>query len=547
MNGKKRTKKGTKYAKAKDQTRESKRGKASRDSIEEKQTDSGTIIKSSYSNDPSWYNRAGNLTQTATNISTYTPIGLAMQATFDPEFTPAGIMRLDYIPHFGDLYSPTQPFSFIARDLYDFVNSRNSRSSSYDPNDLMIYCIAVAQAWSFYQCIARIVGMYNTYSVLNRYWFDGVLASMGVAPITSTSSITDWVDAANYIALRLNALAVPKDLTYFQRAMFLNEAVYADSVTEKASLFYYLPRRILRYQYDDEGKSYLTSIPTPFYNSNHVSRTITPDVMLAFFETLTGDLFNDTDISYMKADIVKAFDENGLFRLPQIDRNFQRGFYYDGFVNLQTRNATVMDTLVDYQYTITQDMDTNILVSNKVSTYLSDSGAHNEYGSRLYATTGSENAHLFDFPVDQVSNDMWTEATKLHAYFTRTGRFKATSEVIVRDVFYCFSDVDEPNKLYAYANCINNRLVAPNDTAPYNSIVSFLIREEMASKCAASPIQWSFLTNSPSFMTGSHSIHLNDDLTNYTDVDSSAMDKITDAAQTSLFSWRDLSAGTTSR
>jgi len=164
---------------------------------EREMTDSDTMRKSDYSNDPRWWSRTGQIAINATNISTYTPIGIPMDLQFINNFTPTGILKLEYQPCFGDINSPTHPINVVARDLYDFINARNSRSSSYDPNDLMLYIIGVANAWVFHAWVRRVVGMYNTYSMLNRYWWDPVLASMGVAPISSTSTITDWVDLAS--------------------------------------------------------------------------------------------------------------------------------------------------------------------------------------------------------------------------------------------------------------------------------------------------------------------------------------------------------------
>lgn len=512
--------------------------KSSRDnsSIKEEVSDTGTITKSGYSNDPAWWSRTGALAINATNISTYTPIGIPMDLMTSEDFVPTGIMRLDYVPCFGDIYSPTHPINVVARDLYDFINARNSRSSAYDPNDLMLYVIGVANAWVIHAWVRRVVGMYNTYSMLNRYWWDPVLASMGVEPITTTSTITDWVDLANYIAMTLNTLAVPNGIKYFERSQMLSETVYADSVSDKASLYYYSPAYLLKYGYDAEGKGQLVSKFTPWtdHSLTPTNRTLTPHKVKVFFDDLVSNLINDTEITLMKADIRKAFGEENCYRLGQLDRSFQHGYIYDGFVNLQTRNATVMDCLTGYNYSITQDMNTNSLTSPRVTTWATQHQEADKYASIAWLNNSHLGDHIFDFPIDIVTNDMWTEATKLHAYFSGSQRFRCTTEYILRDTMYVFNH----GQLEAWPNSINIH-VATTDISAEN-VSNMLMKMELASKFAASPLQWVMVTPDPIIHAPVSESYLIEDLTNYTNVGQSSLDKITDSSQLSIFTWHDL-------
>jgi hypothetical protein len=515
---------------------------------DDEKNSSGAITKSGYSNDPNWYKRDGVLAIDSSNISTYTPIGVPYNVMMkgNVEFTPSGILRLDYLPHFGDIDGPTHPLMLVARDLYDFVNARNSRSSSYDPSDLMLYCIAVANAWVLHAAVRRIVGMFNTYSVLNRYWWDSVLETMNIAPISATNGITQWVNLANRMALVLNTLAVPKDITYFSRAQFMCESVFADAPTAKCSLYYFMPTQLFRYSYDQEGKGYIRGFATPWANIDG-GRNVTPDKVETYFNDLVKNLINDTDISYMKADIRKAFGEDGCYTLPQIDERFQHGYVFDGVVNLQTRNATIMNFFAaadGYTYELRQDMETNSLVSDRVSTWMVEhADAVNSAPSVLYNTRSNDGSHIFDFPVEDVSNDLWIEATKLHSYFDQRQKFHANTEVLVRDTCYVFTRNPSTGNMYLtsvkYAGLANITVTqAPIDMAVFKAFADKL---EMYSKFAAAPIQWIIFHSNPSYKTGDVFVYLNEDLTNWTTLDVIALNKMVDSAHLSLFSWRDLS------
>lgn len=502
-----------------------------------------------YSNDPGWWNRAGNLTELSTNISTEIPIGIALETDMLQHWTPSGVLKLEYYPCFGDIDSPTHPFNVIARSLYDFINSRNSRSSQYDPSDLILYIIAVANAWSLHAWIRRIVGMYNTFSPMNRYWWDSVLATMGVAPISQTDDIDNWVSVANKIALTLNTLAVPRDIKYFDRTQMLTSAVYADSPTSKASLYYYQPAALFKYGYDEEGKGMLSLDPTPFVetNSSQISRSITPQVIWTYFEGLIENLLNDTDVSYMKADIRKAYDDK-VYTIPQIDNKFSLGAVFDGYVNLQTRNATVHSYLksayFNSGYKVTQNMGTNSLTSTRVLDMINAHEAAKSVPSIAHAYGNGNRSlpHLFDFPVDNVTNDLVTEATKLHAFVANNGRFRATCEVIAMDCFYAFEyDWDTQTTSLVKTKDITT-LGVENTGAPEISVDSFhhmMHGLELASKYAASPLQFVVYNDTESFypIEGAYII---EDLTNYTTIDTEQLQDIWDAAQMSILAPFDL-------
>jgi hypothetical protein len=480
--------------------------------------------------------RTGALAINATNISTYTPIGVPMDSVFFQDWTPCGILKLEYIPHFGDINSPTHPLNVVARDLYDFVNARNSRSSSYDPADLMLYVIGVANAWVYHSWVRRVVGMYNTYSMLNRYWWDPVMATMGVEPISGSATITDWVDLANYIAMTLNTLAVPDDIKYFERAQMLTSTVYADSLSQKCSLYYYSPAQLLKYGYDSEGKGQVVSYQPVWEHYGVSNRGLTPAKVKADFDTFVSSLLNDTDISFMKADIRKAFGEEHCYHLDQIDRSFEHSYYYDGFVNLQTRNATIFDCLDGFPYSVTQNMSTNSLTSPRALDWvMAHQDAQRKPGYAYFTNTYTVgSSHLFDFPVDEVSNDLWTEATKLHAYVGHGSRFKATTEVIIRDTMYVFDN----NTIAPYQDNINLHVIS--GTVDPESVSDMLTRIELASKFAASPLQWAFVTPQELINAPVSEVYLIEDLTNYTTVDIGALDKIHDSSQISIFTWHDM-------
>jgi hypothetical protein len=508
-----------------------------------KMDDRDTMVKSGYSNDPRWYDKCGILTKDATNISTLNPTGIPLDCGIVGKYTPTGIMRLDYIPHFGDINDRTHPLNVVARQLYDYVNARNSRSSSYDPTDLMFYCIGVANAWSIHSWILRVVGMFNTFSRSNYYWWDPVMETMGVAPITSTNSINAWASLANYIALTLNTLAVPKNISYFQRVQMLPASVYIDSKSDKGSLYYFNPRQLLKYTYDAEGKSKLTGVNAPWSVAQAgQTRSCTPDTIRTWFDTFVENLINDSDITFMKADIRKAFGDENTFMLPQISDTFQHAFVYDDYVNIQVHNATVHNYLFSgskfFFYELSQNMENNSIISNSTSQWVRDNASSLvNLPSFVWYSSPFGDDHLFDFPTDEVTNDMWSEATKLHAYWN--GGLQATTEVLVADYYWSVVvNADNSTSLSRISTCTLIGLNPENwasqtaDTLKAN-LKSVATKLDNISKFAYAPLYYLVFTGTA--YNPPDKVYVVDDLTNYTTVSSTTLDKIRIPAQLSLF------------
>lgn len=511
-----------------------------------KMDDRDTMVKSGYSNDPRWYDKCGILTKDATNISTLNPTGIPLDCGIVGKYTPTGIMRLDYIPHFGDINDRTHPLNVVARQLYDYVNARNSRSSSYDPTDLMFYCIGVANAWAIHSWILRVVGMFNTFSRSNYYWWDPVMETMGVAPISTTNSINAWASLANYIALTLNTLAVPKSISYFQRVQMLPSSVYVDSKSDKGSLYYFNPRQLLKYTYDTEGKSKLVGTVTPWSSAQtNQNRSCTPDTIREWFDDFVENLINDSDITFMKADVRKAFGDENTFMLPQISENFQHAFVYDDYVNIQVHNATVHNYLyysnLTYHYELMQNMTNNSIVSSSTNDWVREhvSSLTSAPSYTWYSSPFRDN-HLFDFPTDEVTNDMWSEASKLHAYWNKG--LQATTEVLIADYYWSIVvNADESTSLKRNTACTLIGLnpanwssqTADTLTASLKGVASKL---DSISKFAYSPLYYLvFSTNAAGAYNPPNGVYVVDDLTNYTTVSSTTLDKIRIPAQLSLF------------
>lgn len=299
-------------------------------------------------NDPSFW-MGTELSINAAKYTTDQPYG----APFDsPEpntedFTPAGIARYDFVPFYGYVDSSIDSLNYVAKLMYDRINSKNSRDWSYDPSDLMLYILAVANLHALHAFVLRIIGMFNQVFMKNRYIWRPILESMSIKEPdyktqTGVNTLSAWRDLANDMAILINIFPVPDNIAYFKRIKYMCSNIYFDQDTPKSSISYFCPAGFYGYQYDGSKIGRIVLREAPWYdvdNQFQPGYKVTIDNIKTYFNGLISNLTNDTDVSKMTSDIIKAFPDASWLTAPLIDESFSIDFTFDPLMNEMIHNA----------------------------------------------------------------------------------------------------------------------------------------------------------------------------------------------------------------
>lgn len=493
-------------------------------------------------NDISYWNGAGQLYVDATTLSSYSALGAKHVSPYYQRqyYSPTGISRFDYVPFFGDIQSSIHPINTTAKIIYNAINAKNSRMPSYDPSDLMIYIIAVASAWSIHAWVRRLCGMFNTFSVLNRYWWEPICRSMGVAPISTDNDIVTWRNLANHMSLVLDRLPVPDGIKYFERTAWMNMNIYMDSPVGKSTYYYFNPAATFKYDYDGDKIGMLKLVETPWhaYTAGTSTDLVTPKAVEAFFFDLVSNIFNDSDIPVIGADIMKAFDGK-VYSVGQIDSSFVLGPVYSPEVNLELHNSRVnyggKNLWGDKPYDLKQNMTTNTIESGRVIWDMPG-----EVSTAFMATDMlGTRAIALDFPIDNPSNDDWMIATRLlwgaippdAAHINNYAVLVCGTEMLIGDEYFEFIDNDGTWELNGLANCA---LIGHSGTAV--TLQNAINKIERASKLHDTPIMFLIQKNSNAGQYKEPTnMRMIDDLTNYTTISVEDLINLHDVAQISVF------------
>lgn len=494
-------------------------------------------------NSPDFWMGLGQYSKDVSRISTLQPIGGKMPSPLSHKvfWTPSGIARFDYLPFFGTVDSAVDALNIAAKKLYDEINSKNSRNPSYDPSDLMIYVIAVANAWAIHSYVKRIVGMYNTFIPLNKYWWNTVATSMSISDISTQEDIIKWRNLCNRMALKLNNLIVPDNIPYFKRAYMMTEFIYADAPVAKASLFYFAPAALLKYEYDEEQIGRLKNEVTPWGDNTIVNR-VTPEMVEDYFNRMTVNLFNDSDINTMSADIMKAYGIDHCFRLPMIDESYALLPFYDEMLSSELHNArmcyALYNTYESDPYVLKQDMKSNCLVSDYTCTIDRAAGD----AAILYNDAHEGKSVPLDFWKDNPSEEEVMEATRLTYIASNFNDTKdaahptvdlyACCEVLILDTFYEFGE----NAFNAWQLENKSACVYP----VINDWKAFLDQLSKVSKVSSSPLVFAINPSLSSTIVNRDAMiptsqELLSDTTNYTVIDDVTLKNMHDAATLSIF------------
>lgn len=324
--------------------------------------------KGSY-NDPSWYSLNEEMLRNAARFSFYTPQGAKLSLapsgvpdassvnwTDNPFFTVPGVMALRVGPSVGYSDDRESDINVAAFKLYSWVRHLNSGSSNYEAPDLMMYVLAVSELYSSYQFLARTYGLLATYSQINRYLPKSLVYASGCDYEDLAKNMADFRFWMNVWCSKINSFAVPGDLPYFKRRMWIFSNVYKDSEQIKSQYYIHVPLGFWKYEgYTDKKGGKLTLQPWPSaYNSTKFKFTDIVNYMNALIDVIASD----EDMQIMSGDIKKAYADMSLMRLQNIGDDYATIPVYNMEVLHQIENSFMLGAPVSGTTDVMQDETT---------------------------------------------------------------------------------------------------------------------------------------------------------------------------------------------
>lgn len=331
---------------------DSKEGDKSEESSDKGRSRGGRRI-----NDPEWYARDLQLLTDSASLNFADPLGKPVSLveggeriwgsspTTNPglyvsaqvtEEAIGGICSLRMKHTVGQSLDRTSAVNNAANAWYTFVRYVNSGRKNYDPADLMMYGIAIADMYAFISWCKRLYGYAFLYSQRNMYIGKCLVEENYVNPDDLVSNLANFRYWVNTFISKVAAYAIPKDLPYFSRRVFMYDGLYIENPYEnlKDQLYQFVPDGFYKFDFDSQGagKCTWTALGTSLLTTAQIE---------AFGNALLSNVFGDEDFGLMSGDVLKAYDSN-IMTLTQLESEYLVLPHYDMYVLSQFKNATIV-------------------------------------------------------------------------------------------------------------------------------------------------------------------------------------------------------------
>lgn len=335
-------------------------------------TNDSSDYRDNQCNDPAWYIPTDqNLSDVAT-FSFNHPAGYrsgahsryvnASQTTgfysVDTKETVPGVASLRLMPTIGTSSDETSAVNIAAMNMYSAIRRANSGAKNYDAPDLMQVVLAVGQVYSCISWLMRLYGYTNVYSSQNAYVPRALVEANGVNWASLANNQNDFRARINQLVLQINAINVPKGLPIFDRWFHIYEKCYSDSNTPQAQIYQTVPEGFL-YRSDETGT--LTFTRLPFYEDGEL---MDYETIIIYANQMINSLLYSEDVGTISGDVLKAFGDGGIYRLPIIPEDYSVIPTLSDEIRSQYENAVIIP--LDFEnssYVISQDVDRAFLVS----------------------------------------------------------------------------------------------------------------------------------------------------------------------------------------
>lgn len=391
------------------------KGKSNRERSDTSYDTKTTNIRSDLPNDPSWYTLDDQLLKDTSSFAYGYPLGNPINygpnASTDMNRNAIpGIMTIYTMPAIGEALSANDPVNVAMRNVYSFVRHANSGHANYDAPDLMIYLLAMDSIYSYIAYLKRIYGTFLTYSYTNRYIARSLVEAQEVDYVDMQANLSDLRQLINTLVVKAGSMVVPAIFPLYQRHYMMYSDYFTDNDSDKAQMYMYMPEGFYKFALDSDGAGMLQAM--------RFTRTTMKSVQMSD-QRNTGHLLKITDLRYygnellnvilenedmniMSGDILKAYGENGVYKLTLIPEDYTIMPKFSSEILDQINNATLMGRTGGFLHA--SDPEPSFEAISIKQAGASTLGLPHSYITQSYNTYIVSKDKIIQKPLDQVFN-----------------------------------------------------------------------------------------------------------------------------------------------
>lgn len=291
-------------------------------------------------NDIRWYARNPELLNSSGSVIFSSTTG--QQIPFD-QYSIPGVYALQWVPELGP--ANVKAITQAQESIYSYVVHANSRNQSYDPVDLMVMILGVANVFSWISAGIRAYGTIKCFDGQNIYTPKALVTAQGFdySDLVANQS-TMWYYLNQLIAMS-SQLWIPNDLPFVERWFWLNANIYKDADSVKSQYYMYVPSNPWKYNptisAQGAGLEVVDTVPgttTKFGKDTH--HLLTFAEYSKIMDTIINSFINVQDRGIMLGDVLKAYGADKIYALNEIPSDYRVNIMHDKEVLTQIENST---------------------------------------------------------------------------------------------------------------------------------------------------------------------------------------------------------------
>jgi len=302
--------------KVKDKTSRSGRNSKKRDRRPDREGDTRSKSKIPAINDISWYAKNAQLLKDAASINFSQMLGLS--SDMGPYFNnhtdimkkQPGVCVIKTYPNWGSGYADyygQDALNIAAQSVYSWVRHQNSGHANYDVPDLMLYIMAMDQAYSMHAELVRLYGVARFFTGYNRYMGRYMVQALGYDYDSIVENLAQLRYEINQFAIKLSSFAVPAIMPIVERHRWMYSNLYMDKPSVKAQIYAFSPYCFGKY-YEPSDTS-TEDYPYAYIQAFqlHGDTLTTFSAVRSALRSFLDNVLKSEDVGIMTGDILKAY------------------------------------------------------------------------------------------------------------------------------------------------------------------------------------------------------------------------------------------------
>lgn len=284
------------------------------------------------------------------------PSVLAMECNPSPGFTPSS--------ESGKLSRTA--INKAARMLYSDISSVNSKTTKYQPQDLVFAILSVGEIISMVSHLTRMYGVAFNYSQRNRDIPESLILAMKVNPNSLLKDLSGFRMRLNEILVTANQITMFSNIPYFQKCWDMYSQIYTDSLSTMSQIYMTVPYST--WMMDEQAESGTAMKTKVLLKQN--GELLTANEWLDILEEMIDVLLTSTTYNYIYTDILNYVGKQGgsLYSFGYVSEMYRVGPVYNLEYLLQIHNATPYGVPVSND--VTQNVAHNSIIFSPSPTAL---------------------------------------------------------------------------------------------------------------------------------------------------------------------------------